>query len=352
MIRSIVGSLLLAVVLPAAPFAAAADAAAKEARIVEGEFRSELLPRSMRYGVLLPAAYARGDARYPVLFLLYPGSPESHLAIRRWQAHVRWAWDAGRLPDVIVVTPAIDVSMYQDAQGEGQRWEQAFVGPFLAHLRREFRIREDRPAFFATGISAGGAIALRLGLGHPEVFGGIAALAPGIEAASTIDTLTFEDTFWKPAGQYAGVDADAWARHHPINIATANAARIRASGLAIYLECGDEDSFLLDRGTERLHRVLSDAGIAHEYRLRRGVDHHVGKVMPERWQDAYAFLGSQMRDLQPEPIVADLRAAIAALRAQAEKRIPNDPQLNALRMPLFQFSRRQAEIEAAILESR
>ena len=53
------------------------------------------------------------------------------------------------------------MSMYQDAHGDGRIWEEVFVGAFLDHLRREFRVREDRPAFYAMGLSASGAITLR-----------------------------------------------------------------------------------------------------------------------------------------------------------------------------------------------
>ena len=320
-----------------------------EARVVTGEFESDLLPRTMNYGVLLPPGYDESSERYPVLFQLYPGPPESHVAIRRWRRHIEVAWASGRLPKTLVVTPAVGFSLYLDAHGEGRKWEQALMGPFLDHLRARFRIWEDRAPFYATGLSAGGAITLRLGLAHPEKFGAIAALAPGIEAAFTLDELNFDDTFWRPQNHYEGTDPEAWAEVNPLNMAKANAERIREHQLAIYLECGDEDSFMLHRGTELLHRVLSDERIRHEYHLRRGVDHHVGTIMPARWQAVYAFFGAHMRDLPKEAIVSDLQKALAALRAQAEKGIPNDPRLRELRAPLFGFSRQQVEIENEVL---
>ncbi len=343
--RATVPVALAGLALALAASGAATAQTESPARVAEGEFESDLLPRTMKYGVLLPPGYDESDERYPVLFHLYPGPPESHVAIRRWRRHVEFAWKEGRLPKTLVVTPAIDFPLYLRAHSTGRPWEQAFVGPFLDHLHENFRLWEDRPAFYATGLSAGGAITVRLGLKHPEKFGAIAALAPGIEAAFSLDELEFEDTFWRPPNNYEGTDADAWAEYNPLNMAKANAERIRGQGLGIYLETGDEDSFMLHRGTELLHRVLSDEGIPHEYHLRRGVDHHVGRIMPERWQAVYAFFGAHMRDLPREQIVSDLQAALAALREQAEKGIANDPRLQELRRPLFGFSRRQIQIE-------
>lgn len=51
--------------------------------------------------------------------------------------------------------------------------------PLPRPLHENFRLWRDGPAFYATGLSAGGAITLRLGLRHAELFGVIAALAAG-----------------------------------------------------------------------------------------------------------------------------------------------------------------------------
>jgi len=60
----------------------------------------------------------------------------------------------------------------------------------------------------------------------------------------------------------------------------ANPDKIRASGLQIYRDCGDEDMFLLFEGSEFLHRVLYDARIKHEYHLVLGADHLGRTVRP------------------------------------------------------------------------
>jgi polyhydroxybutyrate depolymerase len=326
---------------PRTPSAAAGpagtDATASPSRVVQGEFASDLIPEPMKYAVLLPPGYDESDERYAILYDVYPAGRMGHRMIRKPQGIMPELWQEGRMPKVLVVVPAIDISLYMDPNGTGRKWEELLVGPFVDHLRKEFRVVEDRQCLYATGLSAGGAISLRLGLKHPDVFGGIAVLAPGIEAAASLDDLDFEDTFWRPQNIYDNVDPDVWAAGHPLNIAKANADAIRAHQLGIYLESGDEDSFMLHRGTDAMHRVLWDLGIPHEYHLRRGVDHHVGQLMRTRWEDAYVFLGSQIEPRSLEPIEVKLKELIAQMREQAAKGIPNDPELVRIRMQLVRL---------------
>jgi hypothetical protein len=307
-------------------------------RVVQGEFASDLIPEPMKYAVLLPEGYDENtDESYAILYDIYPAGNRGHMMIRKAQGILPELWRDGRMPKVLAVVPAIDISLYADPNGKGRAWEKLLVGEFVDHLRGEFRVKQDKQILYATGLSAGGAITLRSGLKYPEIFGGIAVLAPGIEAVSTIDELTFEDTFWRPQSAYDNVDPEVWAAGHPPNIARANADRILASGLGIFLETGDEDSFELDRGTELMHRVLAELGIPHEYHLRRGVDHHVGPMMRTRWEDAYIFLGSQIEPRSLEPIEIKLRELIAQMREQAAKGIPNDPELVRIRMQLVRL---------------
>src|SRR5258708_33378800 len=61
------------------------------------------------------------------------------------------------------------------------------------------------------------------------------------------------------------IDPAYWEAKNLASIAKANPDKIRVSALQIYLDCGDEDMFLLFEGSEFLYRVLYDAGLKHEY---------------------------------------------------------------------------------------
>jgi len=112
------------------------------------------------------------------------------------------------------------------------------------------------------------------------------------------------------------IDAAHWRANHPTAIAHDHPDELHASGLAIYLECGDEDSFGLHRGTEFLHRTLFDHGISHEYRLVRGAD-HAGATLPGRFRDAMLFLAKVLRPPPLDPALEALRKHVAALKRHA-----------------------------------
>jgi S-formylglutathione hydrolase len=73
-----------------------------------------------------------------------------------------------------------------------------------------------------------------------------------------------------------------------------NSEAIRASGLQVYIEAGDEDWFNLHEATEFMHRVFWDAGVQHEYHLVRGAN-HVGRTVPPRMREGFEFLGRVLR---------------------------------------------------------
>ena len=87
-----------------------------------------------------------------------------------------------------------------------------------------------------------------------------------------------------------------------MTIVVANGVDIAASGLAIYVECGDEDALALHHGAEALHRRLWEIGLRHEYRSVRGAN-HVGRSIGPRMVDALGFLGRALKDGTPDPML-------------------------------------------------
>jgi S-formylglutathione hydrolase len=200
-----------------------------------------------------------------------------------------------------------------------ERWETLLSGPFLDHVRQQFGTSTDRRDNAVVGISMGGMGGLRLVFKHPDVFGTIAALEPGIEPVLAYGDIELQDRFWRDDALFqkiygSPVDADCWADNNPATIATRGPERL--ADVAVYLECGDQDSFGLHRGTEFLHRVLFDAGVSHEYRLVRGAD-HLGRTLPERFAYALRFVAGALDPLPPDDSLGPLHTMIGALRARA-----------------------------------
>jgi S-formylglutathione hydrolase len=167
----------------------------------------------------------------------------------------------------------------------------------------------------------GGMGALRMAFKFPERFAAVAAMEPGIEPALAFDDIELRDRFWRDDALFeqiygSPVDRAYWAENNPATIVTDDPERLRDSGLAIALECGDRDSFGLHRGTEFLHRVLFDHGISHDYHLVRGAD-HLGRTVPGRFERVLEFLAGALAPSGPDESLTDLHRRIATWKARA-----------------------------------
>ncbi|HZU71513.1 MAG TPA: alpha/beta hydrolase-fold protein [Acidimicrobiales bacterium] len=280
-------------------------------------FDTDLVPGRMDYAVLRPEGSAPPGG-FPLLYFLHGGGgSRDFLATSRGTLDA--AWDGGDLPPCVVVTPSVQRSFYMDYRDGSHRWETLLTGPFLAHIRAATDASADRGSTAICGISMGGMGGLRMAFRHPELFGAVAALEPGIEPALRFADIELRDRFWRDDNLFqeiygSPVDEDYWADTNPATIASRAPERLRDT--AIYLECGDRDSFGLHRGTEYLHRVLFDAGVSHEYRLVRGAD-HLGQTLPARFADALRFLGEAFHPAPPDQSLEQFHQWISGLKARA-----------------------------------
>jgi S-formylglutathione hydrolase len=272
-------------------------------KLIQAEYTSELIPEPLQYAVLLPDGYKERSNMFPLLYFLHGGGGDSSLLVQE-QLFFEKLWKNETLPPIVVVTPSVGDSQYMNYRDNSQKWEQLLTGPFLAFLRNTYNLQQDARGTLLFGISMGGLGALRMGFKYPEIFGGLAALEPGVMPSLVWKAeVQQRNLFWRSKEQEEAIygspiDKDYWYANNPVSIAVDNAAKIRTSKLAIYLDCGDEDTLLTYEGVEFLHRILWDHHISHEYHLVRGAD-HVGLFLKERSIEGLAFLG---RLLTPPPV--------------------------------------------------
>jgi S-formylglutathione hydrolase len=254
---------------------------------------SPFVPSPVEYALIGPDGFTQMQ-NLPLVLNLHGGGGNRDGLLRQanqWQA----LWAGGTIPPAIVVMPSVTArGFYMNFKDGSERWEDFIMGPFLEHLRKTYPVTSQPKQTFITGISMGGMGALRIAFKHPEAFGAVAALEPGIEPIFAFDDMLPKHRFWRSDALFETaygkpVDAAYWAVNNPATIARDQAKQIRESGLQIYLEAGDEDQFWLYEGAEFLHRTLWDARIKHEYHLVRGAD-HVGPSMNERLDEAIRFL--------------------------------------------------------------
>jgi len=114
-------------------------------------------------------------------------------------------------------------------------------------------------------------------------------------------------------------DEAYWEANNPASICVANADKIRASGLEVYIDAGDLDSFNLHEATEFMHRIMWDYKIPHEYHLVRGAD-HVGRTIRPRATEALEFLTRVLNPPPADPEAEAVRKQLEPLKRAAEKK--------------------------------
>jgi len=274
-------------------------------RVETSKVKVDFAPAGVPYAVILPPGYDRSGP-FPLCLVLHGGGG-SHQNLVDSKPIYDELWASGALPLMVLASASISpLGFYLDHPAGSAGWETFIAQDFIAHLRRTCHVGSDRMSTIISGTSMGGHGSLRIALKYPDRFAAVAALEPALDPALRLKDVTERNHFFYPPVLRSGGDASADAlvgtnrdaalfiANNPANVAIANADAIRQSGLAIYLEAGDEDVFNLHDGAEFLHRVLWDLDISHEYHMVRGAD-HVGPTLRARMHEAYAWAGSVVR---------------------------------------------------------
>ncbi len=299
----------------------------QESSLTNHALASELVPGEPRFDLLLPPAYDPERIEpYPLLLWLHGGSSGEGNLERRLCPHLERAWDEGTIEHIVVVTPITGGSYYIDWKGGGKSWETFILQELLPHVRSHYNVAQDRAGTVLGGGSAGGQGTLRIGLRNPEMFAAAAALEPGFPPVAS-----FADLDLTPYGPGAmlflqerfgnPVDVEYWRARHPPTIVIDNADRLRASGLKLLVEAGDEDANLTYLSAELVHRLLFDAAIPHEYHLIQGAA-HTGRSVPRRLENVLAFFQRALRPQGPDP-QAERHLANAKQSGRYAPRVPN-----------------------------
>jgi S-formylglutathione hydrolase len=248
------------------------------------------------YRVITPPGWD-GQASLPLLLVLHGAASSAAILDTSFPVYVG-LWSEGTFPPVIVgcVSTPTAGGFYLDPAGPGPRWESLVAGAFPAHLAERFHADLDRTVLL--GSSMGGYGALKMAFREPGRFIAVASLAPTVFPGETFRAVGPRHTPGILAEMHAAMaggtgDEDRYAANHVTARLRGNADRIRDSGLAIMLDCGDQDSFYLYDGAEYLHRVLWELGVSHDYHLIRGAD-HVGPERAAREAAAQAFLAAAL----------------------------------------------------------
>ena len=284
------------------------------------EISSSHLPEAVPYAVITPPGY-RESPPLPLCIVLMGGGGSRQSLVDCQPLFDGW-WAEGSLPPMVFATPSPGMSYYVDDPDAGLHWGAFLSGDFLDRLRATCHVSAERSDTALTGISMGGYGALKTAFAHSDRFGVVAALQPMLEPGFHDAEIGARNRLHHLSGGPAnligaGRDPALFEANNPVNRALANAAALRDSGLAIYLDAADGDFVNAHDGAEFLHRVLWELDLSHEYRLVRGADHG-GPTLAPRMRDAFVWAAAAMTPAPArDPFLTTVRAQFAPLRELA-----------------------------------
>jgi S-formylglutathione hydrolase FrmB len=180
--------------------------------------QSTALGGATKVYVLLPAGYAGGTRRYPVLYLLH------------WLGGMYASWNDNtdvtilmqHVP-LIVVMPDADNGWYANAVDRGQpQWESYHIGELIPYVDRRFRTIATRGGRAIAGASMGGMGALSYAARHPDLFSAAGSFSGALDLRLETDNLG-----------PTGTDMRFWSGHDPVELAA------NLQGVALYLAAGN-----------------------------------------------------------------------------------------------------------------
>lgn len=250
--------------------------------------RSAVLGQAVRYCALLPPSYDTDKARrYPALYYLHGlGDNEQSLVnLGGWNLAENLR-ETGKIGEFLILAPDGGRSFYINSRDGRVRYEDFFIREFVPAMETKYRAQAGRAKRAITGVSMGGYGALHMAMKYPRMFSAVSshmgALIETIPAALTDARelgrgLSFlGEVFGRP------FDRAFWERNSPFTLARQAAG---LSGMKIYLDCGQDDTYGFDAGAEAFHKLLQSRGIAHEFHIYPGghdwnfVSEHLGASM-------------------------------------------------------------------------
>ncbi len=240
---------------------------------------SKALRRDLSYSVYLPDGYNIQGATFPVVYLLhgFGGNHLEWLSAGQIETVVDQLIDNGELSPMILIMPDAQNSWYVDSAKYGGpgNFESALILDLLPEIDRRYPTHAEPSGRMIGGISMGGYGALRLGLGHPELFSAIGALSPAIfddqgiswrYSPISVDPETRFAWFGQTMGRE--FDMKVYVEKSPFSKLSNGLAK--NPNMRFWLGVGDDDDFDLQAGTLEFYLRLREFGKRPELRVKNG----------------------------------------------------------------------------------
>jgi S-formylglutathione hydrolase FrmB len=195
--------------------------------------KSTALKAVTTVNILLPAGYASGTTRYPVLYV-YHGLGGSNFD---WLYNSDIEKFTQNVP-VIIVMPEADSGWYvnpANPQAASPHWEDYHIGELIPYIDGHYRTIAGRSGRAVAGFSMGGMGAFSYAARHPDLFVAAASFSGALDLSLETDNIGSSTT-----GSWF------WSGHDPVELAG------NLAGLTVYLASGNGSPGSLDpAGTAR-----------------------------------------------------------------------------------------------------
>ena len=244
----------------------AASALLADSRVLDARtVKSEILAKPMKYAVYLPDGYDTSERSYPVLYLLhgYSDDQTGWVQFGEVQGIADQAIREGRAAPMIIVMPDAEVTWYMnDIKGQ-YRYEDYFFTELLPHIETTYRCRTKKEFRAVAGLSMGGLGSFMYALRHPDLFASCCPLSGALwNRDAMVKRMKLNESGESEAALNAYLD-----RYCPVTLVE-RLSEEQKKAVRFYIDCGDDDFLAADNA--RMHLLLLEKKVPHEYRMRDG----------------------------------------------------------------------------------
>jgi enterochelin esterase-like enzyme len=230
---------------------------------------SDVLQKEMRVNVYLPKEYSR-NKKYPVLYLIhgYTGNEDSWFPNLKVERKADKLIENKEIEPLIIVAPQIDNSyginseIFSIENGISPSYftkgmyEDYLYKELIPYIDANYSTIASKEGRYIGGLSMGGWVALHMAFTYTDMFSKVGGHSPAIFTDENPDiTMAFIYPTEKIRDE-----------RDPIRVAENK----DLTSLRVYLDCGDNDSYQLYEGCEKLNEILKSKGVDSQYYLNAG----------------------------------------------------------------------------------
>jgi enterochelin esterase-like enzyme len=249
-----------------------------QSKVMESlSMKSALLNTEVKYSIYLPDGYEYSERQYPVVYLLngYTGDETNWIQSGGIQRIMDHEIEQGNIQEMVIVMPDGDDRLYMNRTDGTYPYEDMFMKELLPYIQNQYSVRKGKRYTAISGLSMGGAGALKLALKYDENFGACAAFSSAVfteESVVASDQKFMDGYISKAMPDMVGTKGKSrleksYQEYDVLHLAKTKDAELLKT-VKIYFDCGDDD--FLSLGNAELHKELLGRQIPHEYRVRDG----------------------------------------------------------------------------------